>query len=90
MIPFLMLNSINIINHAFCITLPYFSHCCDHFLCSSGDVARLSRANASVLVGCRDVARCRGDFGENAMELDLADSRKSDGEVLGMAKMGEF
>lgn len=52
--------------------------------------ARLSRANASVLVGCRDVAKCRGDFGENAMQLDLADSG-----VLGVlggflkAKMGE-
>lgn len=44
------------------------------------DFARLSRANASVLVGCRDVAKCRGDFGENAMQLDLADGSR---EVLG-------
>ena len=44
------------------------------------DFARLSRANASVLVGCRDVVKCRGDFGENAMQLDLADGSR---EVLG-------
>ena len=51
--------------------------------------ARLSRANASVLVGCRDVAKCRGDFGENAMQLDLADSGSGEFWVDFLAKMGE-
>eukprot|EP00435_Cladocopium_sp_Y103_P070560 s1830_g35.t1 len=38
---------------------------------------QLSRANATVFVGCRDVAKCRRDFGENAMALDLADLQQT-------------